>query len=92
VGHSDFTIIDVRTADEYAAGHIQGALNRDYYAQTFKEDLAKFDRNSVYLVYCRTGVRSAAARDIMQELGFTHIYNMTGGINEWTAQGFPVVK
>ena len=91
-GHADFTIIDVRTAEEYAAGHIQGAVNRDIYSPTFKDDINKFDKHNIYVVYCRTGIRGAAARDIMKGLGFQEVYNISGGILDWTAQGFPVVK
>jgi rhodanese-related sulfurtransferase len=91
-GHANFTIIDVRTPEEYANGHIKAALNRDYNSPTFKNDIAKFDKNKIYVVYCQSGVRSAGARDIMQELGFQQIYNMDGGITAWMAQGLPVVK
>ncbi|MFA5308062.1 MAG: rhodanese-like domain-containing protein [Dehalococcoidales bacterium] len=91
-GQHGFTILDVRMPEEFAAGHIQAALNRDYYAPDFKDDLGQFDKADLYIVYCRTGARSAAARDIMREMGFQHIYNMSGGITDWTAQGFPVVR
>jgi rhodanese-related sulfurtransferase len=91
-GHANFTIIDVRTPEEYAAGHIPGALNRDYRSPTFKDEIAKFDKGRIYLIYCRSGVRSASARDVMKELGFQQIYNISGGITDWIAQGLPVVK
>jgi rhodanese-related sulfurtransferase len=91
-GHANFTIIDVRTPAEYDAGHIPGAIIRDYRSATFRDDIAKLDRNKIYLVYCASGNRSASARDVMQELGFQQIYNMNGGFTAWTAQGLPVVK
>jgi rhodanese-related sulfurtransferase len=91
-GHYNFTVIDVRTHPEYAAGHIPGAINRDLNSPSFRDDIDKFNKSNIYLVYCQTGGRSAAARDIMRELGFLHIYNMTGGISAWIAQGLPVVK
>lgn len=61
-GHANFTIIDVRTAEEYAAGHIQGAINRDIYSPTFKDDINKFDKNNIYVVYCRTDPRRCRPR------------------------------
>jgi phage shock protein E len=91
-GQANFFIIDVRTPEEYADGHIPGAINRNLNAPTFRDDIDKFDKNNIYIIYCRTGVRSAAARDIMKELGFKNIINVTGGYVEWLAQGFPVVK
>lgn len=91
-GHADFAILDVRTPEEYAAGHIPGALNRDYYSPDFRDDLNRFNKSKTYLVYCGSGMRSAAARDIMRELGFQQIYNMTGGFSAWQASGLPVMK
>lgn len=91
-GHYNFTIIDVRTPQEYATGHIPGALDRDYYSPIFKDDINDFNKDKIYLVYCGSGARSAAARDIMEELGFKHIINMTGGFSAWLAAGFPANK
>jgi rhodanese-related sulfurtransferase len=91
-GHFSFTIIDVRTPTEYAAGHLPGAINRDLSSPTFKDDIDKLEKNKTYLVYCASGVRSTAASKIMQELGFPQIYNMDGGIGAWKAQNLPVVK
>ncbi len=91
-GHYDFTIIDVRTPEEYTAGHIPGALNRNYYSPDFKDDINSFTKDKIYLVYCQGGGRSAAAIKVMAELGFKHIINMTGGFTAWVAAGFPVNK
>lgn len=91
-GQYDFTVIDVRTAEEYAAGHIPGALNRDYLSPAFKNDINDFKKDRIYLVYCGTGMRSAAASRVMAELGFKYIYNMTGGYTDWVAAGLPVVQ
>jgi rhodanese-related sulfurtransferase len=87
-----FVILDVRTPAEYAAGHIEGAINIDYQAADFRDRVSKLEKVKSYLVYCRTGVRSAAASDIMVDLGFYYVSNMTGGITDWQAAGFPVVK
>jgi len=90
--HVNFIIIDVRTPEEYADGHIPSAINRDYNSPTFRDDIDKFDKNKIYIVYCRSGVRSAAARDVMKELRFNNVFNINGGFSEWVAQGFPMVK
>jgi rhodanese-related sulfurtransferase len=86
-------VIDVRTPQEYAGGYIhREAINIDYYAPSFRDDINQLDKNTLYIVYCRTGMRSSAARDIMEELGFKRVINMTDGIREWIAAGLPVDK
>jgi rhodanese-related sulfurtransferase len=88
------TVIDVRTPQEYAGGHITfgNILNIDFTAPSFKNEVGKLDKTKTYVVYCRSGARSAAASQVMAELGFQHIFNMTGGFTDWQAQGFPVTK
>ena len=88
----NFTIIDVRTPEEYAAGYIEKAINLDYNSETFRIDINKLEKNKTYLIYCRSGRRSGMALSIMKELGFREVYNMLGGIIEWEAAGLPVVK
>jgi len=88
----DFIILDVRTPEEFADGHIENAINLDYYSETFGDELNKLDKNKTYLVYCRSGRRSRNALDIMEELNFREAYNMSGGIIEWKAEGLPTTK
>jgi rhodanese-related sulfurtransferase len=88
----DFVILDVRTPGEFGDGHLENAVNLDYYAETFRDDIDKLDKSRTYLVYCRSGKRSRAAADIMQELGFGSGYNMLGGIIQWRSDGLPTVK
>lgn len=90
--NQNFVIIDVRTPEEYADGHIEEAINFDYYSEAFRDELNKLDKDKTYLIYCRTGKRSRAAADIMQELGFGNGYNMLGGIVQWEAVGLPTVE
>lgn len=91
-GNPDFAIIDVRAAEEYANGYIRTAINSDYYSATFTDELNRLDKDKAYLIYCRTGRRSASALDIMRQLGFGEVYNMLGGILQWEAEGLPIVK
>ncbi|OGN99566.1 MAG: hypothetical protein A2Y90_06245 [Chloroflexi bacterium RBG_13_52_12] len=91
-GNPDFIIIDVRTPEEYAAGHIENAVLINYNSGNFKEEIGKYDRGKKYLIYCRSGNRSAGARGVMIELSFRDINHMNGGITEWLAEGLPVVK
>jgi len=75
--------IDVRTAQEYDAGHIPGALLIDINSDSFDEMIQKLDKNAVYVVYCRSGVRSARASGRMISFGFKKVYNVSGGFNAW---------
>jgi rhodanese-related sulfurtransferase len=91
-GNADFVVLDVRTPTEFAACHLAGAIMIDYNSGNFRIDADKLDKNKTYLVYCRTDNRSGQAVAIMKELGFKEVYDMDGGINEWQAAGYPVVK
>jgi phage shock protein E len=78
-----FHFIDVRTPEEYASGHISYSVNIDISAPDFAQNIDNLDKAAYYIVYCRTGVRSTQASEIMLEHSFTHIVNMTGGITAW---------
>ncbi len=88
----DFVIIDVRTPDEYNDGHVEGAVNIDYNSDAFRDKTDGLDKNKDYLVYCRSGSRSSAAVKIMEELGFTMIYHMNGGILDWNSESLPLAR
>ncbi len=88
----DFVIIDVRTPEEFVAEHIENATNIDFYSEAFRDTLNTLDKNKTYLIYCRSGGRSGSALDIMAELNFKKVYNVSGGIIAWNAEGFPTVK
>ncbi len=88
----DFVIIDVRTPEEFGAGHIENAVNIDFYSEAFRDMLNALDKNKTYLIYCRSGGRSGNALNIMAELDFTEVYNMSGGIIAWDAEELPTVK
>ena len=66
-GSRYFMILDVRTPDEFNSGHIQGALNIDSASADLNSRIAQLDTLKIYLVYCRTGVRSAAVVKIKSE-------------------------
>jgi len=86
----DFVLLDIRTPAEVEAGHLGGAVMIDYYSESFRDQLEQLDRSLTYLIYCRTGNRTGSAYRLMQELGFTSVYDLDGGITEWIAQGYPV--
>jgi phage shock protein E len=85
-------VIDVRTPAEYAAGHLQGAVNIDWNGSDFDTKVASLDKNGEYVLYCKSGNRAGQALTRMQSLGFTHVSN-AGGVNEASAMmSKPIVK
>ena len=91
-GNGNFIILDVRTPQEYVSGHLEDAINIDYYSPTFQESLATLDKDKTYLLYCRTGARSSQAFEMMKEMDFKNIYNMLGGIVAWISEELPTVE
>lgn len=84
-----FVILDVRTPAEYNSIHIEQGVNLNYNSGVFSTEVAKLDRNKMYVLHCASGSRSALAFVVMQNLGFTRVYNMTGGINSWNSSSYP---
>jgi rhodanese-related sulfurtransferase len=82
------TVIDVRTPAEYAAGHLAGAHNIDVEAGDFADRIAALDTGGAYLVYCRSGRRSAEAARRMAEAGFSDVVD-GGGMDALVAAGAP---
>jgi rhodanese-related sulfurtransferase len=83
-------LIDVRTPQEYADGHLCEAINIDVNSPDFRSNIDQLLREAVYIVYCKSGGRSASACKIMIEYGFTRVNCVVGGgFNEIAAQGFP---
>lgn len=87
---SELTVIDVRTADEFATGHLEGAVNMDVEGGQFSALIADLPKDAPYMVYCHSGRRSAIAAQAMVDAGFTEVYDL-GGIVDWQAAGLPVV-
>ena len=84
-------VLDVRTPEEFAAGHIDGAVMIDFQSPTFAADVAELDEEAPVFVYCRSGNRSAQAVAAMVGLGFTDITELDGGVIAWEAAGLPLV-
>ena len=79
--------VDVRTADEYAAGHLYHAVNIDWQKDGFMDEIAKnFNKDLTLAVYCRSGKRSAAAAQALSDAGFK-VLNLTGGYTAWAEAG-----
>lgn len=91
-GTADFVILDVRTPEEFAEGHLAAAVNVNLMAPVFESRVGSLDRGKTYLVYCRTGNRSAKAIQVMERLGFRSVHHMFEGIIGWQKKAFPLSK
>jgi len=83
----DVQVLDVRTGWEYKRGHIKDAINLNYYAFSFKKSLNTLDKNTIWLVHCKSGVRSGRTIPLMKEAGFENIIHMDGGFDDWRRSG-----
>jgi rhodanese-related sulfurtransferase len=84
--------LDVRTPGEFNDGHIEGALLIDFQSGNFENEIESLDKNQTYAVYCRSGSRSGQAVKVMREAGFNDIYNLDGGVIDWTNSELPLVN
>ncbi|OHD39097.1 MAG: hypothetical protein A2015_01410 [Spirochaetes bacterium GWF1_31_7] len=92
INNPDYVLIDVRTPSEFQSGHIKNALLIDFNSSNFNTIIESLDRSKTYMLYCRSGNRSGQAMEIMKNKGFTGIYNMQSGFNEYQNLGYPVEK
>lgn len=82
-------VVDVRTPAEFEAGHVAGAINIDVEAADFDARIGELDKDEGYLVYCRSGRRSAVAAERMAASGFLDIVD-AGGLEPLANAGAPV--
>lgn len=84
----DIQVLDVRTAQEFQSGHLTHALQADWNdQQQFADRVQHMDKTKPVYIYCLAGSRSTAAAKWMTEKGFSHIYELEGGINAWKKAG-----
>jgi rhodanese-related sulfurtransferase len=89
---ADLVVLDIRTPEEFAAGHIAGAINIDYYADDFEQRLEALDRDVPYVMYCNSGNRSSSTLPLMDSIGFSEVYELEGGIQAWLSAGLPTER
>ena len=85
-------ILDVRTPEEVAEGALPDALNVNFLGEDFAQQIDVLNKKATYLIYCRTGIKSRKAADLMQKAGFKHVYMLDGGITAWKEAGKPIEK
>lgn len=78
-GQKDTVILDVRAKHELKDGFVTGYRQLDLMSAQFRQQLTKMDKSKTYLVYCRSGMRSRRACNIMAKMGYENLYNLKGG-------------
>ena len=79
-------LVDVRRPDEFASGHLPGAVNLEVTAPDFGQRVAALDKTKPTYVYCRSGARSATAAGQLTTAGFAQVSNLLGGVLDWPEQ------
>lgn len=101
VGPADFAsmmesnpgvLVDVRTPEEYAAGHLEGSQLINYYESDFEARVSELDRDVPVYVYCRSGGRSGRSASQLHDMGFKTVIDLSGGIMAWESAGKETVK
>lgn len=85
-------IVDVRTPEEWTDGTVEGAQKINFYDANFAANIQQLDPNTPIYIYCKSGGRSAQAAQQAKEMGFTKVYNITGGFDAWKKAEKPIVK
>jgi rhodanese-related sulfurtransferase len=89
--HADHLfVLDVRTPQEFAAGHVPGAVNVPH--DQLASRLAEVPRDKDVVLYCRSGRRSALAADVLAANGYSRVSHLEGDMNAWVERGRPIEK
>lgn len=88
----DYVLVDVRTPDEYEEGHLSGSLLVPLDTIDRNAENVLTDKDKKLFVYCRTGRRSAEAVGKLRSMGYTNVYDVSGGITAWQASGYPIIS
>ena len=79
-------LVDVRTLEEYNEGHIKDSLHIDIFSPSFIVEIEKLEKNKDYYIICKSGGRSMTAGEAMENLGFSKVTNLAGGMMAWMGE------
>ena len=88
--NNDLQLVDVRTPEEVADGFIKGAVNIDFRSADFESKIGAMDKSKPIAVYCGAGSRSGSAGELLLELGFKDIYDLSSGFSQWKEDSQPI--
>ncbi len=84
-------LVDVRTPEEFASGHLENAVNINFYSDDFKDRINELDKEKEVYLYCRSGGRSAKAAKDLEAMGFKKVYDLEGGILKWQKKNLKII-
>lgn len=90
--NGSFVVVDVRTPEEFANGHIKGAILINYYDADFSDRIAALVPDKTYFFYCRSGNRTSKTMQLARNAGLQNVLELQGGIIAWTKAGLPLVQ
>ena len=82
MANSNLIILDVRTPEEFNAGHLAKALNLNFYEEDFADKIERLPASKTYMVYCHTGGRAAKTAELMEQVGFRKVLVVKGKLFE----------
>lgn len=88
----NLVLIDVRTPEEFAGERLLNSINIDSSSPDLETKIAALDKEKVYILYCRTGVRSGDVQGKMTSVGILKTYSIEGGIEAWKIANLPTTK
>lgn len=91
ISDPNVVVIDVRTPEEFASGHVANAVNMNVEGGNFEQEISALDKSKTYALYCRSGRRSANAAGIMSGAGFTSVITLDGGAADLANAGIQLV-
>jgi phage shock protein E len=92
VGQPEAVTLDIRTPEEFVGGHLADAQLIDFYGADFAQRIGELPKDATYVLYCRSGNRSAEAAALMRSQGFQSVYEVDGGILAWAQAGLPIER
>ncbi len=92
VAEKKATVLDIRTPEEFAAGHIAGAVNIDFMGDDFAQKIAALDKSKTYIVHCAGGGRSGRSLPTLEKEGLKSVLHLQQGFKGWQSAGKPVEK
>jgi rhodanese-related sulfurtransferase len=92
IAEKKVTVLDIRTPDEFAAGHIAGAMNIDFMDDSFAKKIAALDKSKTYVVHCAGGGRSGRSLPTLEKEGLKSVLHLQQGFKGWQGAGKPIEK
>ncbi|MCL3780091.1 rhodanese-like domain-containing protein [Prolixibacteraceae bacterium JC049] len=83
IAKKEIVLVDVRTAKEFAEGHIEGAMLVNFYGTNFERNITAISKKTPIYVYCRSGNRSGKAMQFLLKKGYKRVFNLVGGFKAW---------